>query len=155
MIKDSFTYLPPQGANASTSSETLSVTVSVDGQALASGSIPLDSKNFELPFDLSKLQPRKEAYTLDCQASISGQSFNTTGKLSYLPEPTSGSVTKMDLRTGGLLARSPKGEGDYVPVIPVGFYTQFQDYLTVSGTIDEIKRQGYVNLVSRDHPRSY
>ncbi|KAJ2921655.1 hypothetical protein H1R20_g15440, partial [Candolleomyces eurysporus] len=140
---------PPPDENGRTD---LSVTVSVDGQVLTSGAVPLESTRYELPLLLSKLQPRREAYTLQCSASLKdGQTFNATGKLTYLPEPSTvqiASASKMDLRTGAILAKGPNGEGEFQPIFPIGFYTQFDNYLTNLTVLSELKEQGF-NVV---HP---
>ena len=43
--------------------------------------------------------------------SVMPQSFSTSTALYVLPDPSSGSVTKMDLRTGALLAKPATGNG--------------------------------------------
>jgi hypothetical protein len=49
----------------------------------------------------------------------------------------------MDLRTGALLSRKPNGSGDYEPVFPIGFYTQFNYYLASNlSMLDELAREG-------------
>lgn len=138
----------------------LSITVRVDGQDIASGSIPEiptgddpdPTKNqvvkswYELPLDLSKLQPRKEHYTLECNARLpDGQEFKASGVLSYLPElPQAeiGSVTKMDGRSGALLVQRGEGDGRFEEVFPFGFYTQFDGYLTNLTVLSELKDEG-------------
>ncbi|KAG6836204.1 hypothetical protein H0H93_010316 [Arthromyces matolae] len=51
----------------------------------------------------------------------------------------------MDLRTGALLARPANGKGGpYTPVIPIGFYTQFDGYLARNLSISaELAAQGF------------
>ncbi|KAF8890734.1 hypothetical protein BD779DRAFT_1671264 [Infundibulicybe gibba] len=120
------TLADPAGAGS------LDVTVSVDGKVLTSGSVPLNSTKHPLPFSLASLQPRTAAFNLSCTAKFSSQTFHATGSLSYLVPPRSdfASVTKMDLRTGALLARPANGKGGpFAPVFPIGFYTQFDGYL--------------------------
>ncbi|KAF6750407.1 hypothetical protein DFP72DRAFT_1139683 [Ephemerocybe angulata] len=118
----------------------LTVSVLVDGAVLASeivNAVPSPDENgfagwdHKLSFDLSMLQPRKEPYELDCRGVMSdGQAFSAKSNLTYLPEPSSGSVTKMDLQTGALLVQEPAGQGQFKPIFPIGFYTQFDKYLT-------------------------
>ncbi|KAK7440953.1 hypothetical protein VKT23_016730 [Stygiomarasmius scandens] len=135
--------------NLPSSNTTLSVRVSINGnQTLATGSVPLNATKHALPFNLSSLQPRTEAYTLTCEASLpDGQTFNGTNLLTFLPAPPEdiGSVTKMDMRTGGLLARPANGSGgDYERVMPIGFYTQYGDYLSQDLSIpSKLKEQGF------------
>lgn len=143
--------------SGSSHSGELVVTVTVDGQNLAHGTVPLNASKVELPFSLSSLKPRKEPYDISCSATYSdasasssnndaaaNQKFTATASLSFLPNPTSGSVTKMDLRTGALLAKPADGKGgDYDTVFPIGFYTSFDGYLSTNlSVINELKDQG-------------
>lgn len=131
----------------------LQVTVKINGATIASGSVPLNSTKQALPFSLSSLAPTKSAYTMTCTATLSGQTFTATEKLTFLPNPPAGigSVTKMDQRTGALLARPANGSGGpFAPVFPIGFYTQFDNYLAKDLSISAtLAQQGYVekNLV--------
>ena len=106
----------------------LSVSVSVDGNVLTSGTVPLNATKHALSFSLPSLKPRVEAYIITCSATFSSQRYQATGSLTYLPDPppSIGSVTKMDLRTGAMLAKPADGKGgSYAPVFPIGFYTAF------------------------------
>ncbi|KAF8986820.1 hypothetical protein BDQ17DRAFT_1548363 [Cyathus striatus] len=130
-----------------TSPGSLIVTVAANGKEIASGSVPLNATKHALPFSLSALTPRTAAYDLTCSATFVSQTFKAAGSLTYLPaKPASiGSVTKMDLRTGALLARPANGKGGaYAPVFPIGFYTQFDSYLAQDLTIPAtLKSQGF------------
>ncbi|KAH7911269.1 hypothetical protein BJ138DRAFT_1113370 [Hygrophoropsis aurantiaca] len=130
----------------------LDVTVSLNGKTLATGIVPLNSSAYELPFSLENLTPQMMAYNLTCEASYSThaasaspQTYTTSAALSFLPNPTNSSVTKMDLRTGAILAKPATGEdGDYAPVFPIGFYTNFGGYLASNlSLINELKEQGF------------
>ena len=106
----------------------LSVSISVDGNRLTSGIVPLNATKHALLFSLSSLKPRVQAYTITCSATFYSQRYQATGSLTYLPDPppSIGSVTKMDLRTGAILAKPADGKGgSYAPVFPIGFYTTF------------------------------
>lgn len=124
----------------------LDVKVSLDGQTLAAGLVPLNATAYELPFSLEGITPQKAAYNLSCEATYvaASQSFSATTTLSVLPNPTNTSVTKMDLRSGALLAKPATGlGGTYEPVFPIGFYTIFDGYLATNlSVIDELKEQG-------------
>ncbi|KAG6889321.1 hypothetical protein C0992_005647 [Termitomyces sp. T32_za158] len=128
-------------------SNTLDVTVSVEGTTLARGTVALNSTKASLPFSLESLKPQTSPYNILCSAKFAGQTFEATGSLSYLPAPPSdiGSVTKMDLRTGALLARPANGKGGpFAPVLPIGFYTQFDSYLAQNLSISaELAAQGF------------
>ena len=126
----------------------LSVSVSVDGNRLTGGIVPLNATKHALSFSLSSLKPRVEAYTITCSATFHSQLYQATGSLTYLPDPppSIGSVTKMDLRTGAILAKPADGKGgSYAPVFPIGFYTSFDGYLTQDLNIPaQLKAQGQV-----------
>lgn len=124
----------------------LDVTVSLNGRTLTTGSVPLNATAYELPFSLQGITPRMAAYNLSCKATYAStaQTFSATTALSVLPNPTNSSVTKMDLRTGALLAKPATGlGGTYEPVFSIGFYTAFDNYLASNlSTINLLKEQG-------------
>ncbi|GJE89062.1 hypothetical protein PsYK624_051540 [Phanerochaete sordida] len=139
--------LPEHGSLGS-----VAVTVSVNGRPLAAGLVPLNATKFELPFTLVGLSPRTEVYDVTCAAEYSpgllskSQKFSSTAALSLLPDPPDGrSVTKMDLRTGALLAKPATGKGgSYETVFPIGFYTNFGGYLDSNLTLlNELAAQGF------------
>jgi hypothetical protein len=112
--------------------DSLFVSVTVNGKNLASGTVPLNTTKYPIPFSLSSLTPQAHVYNISCSATFasSSQTFQAFGSLSYLPDPPPdiGSVTKMDLRTGAVLARPADGKGGpFAPVFPIGFYTWFND----------------------------
>jgi len=125
------------------------VVVSIDGQTVAQGIVPLNTTKASLPLTLRSLNPQAGAYNLTCSLTYGDQTFTATSTLTYLPDPgaETGSVTKMDMRTGALLARPPSGEGPYQRVFPVGFYTNFGSYLSQNlSVIAELKDQGCVHI---------
>ncbi|PFH50013.1 hypothetical protein AMATHDRAFT_62037 [Amanita thiersii Skay4041] len=142
-----FSHISNAKAISITNTESLSVTVTVNGQVLTKGNVPLNSTKTELPFSLSLLQPRAQAYNITCTATYDSQTFVVNSLLTYLPELPSGigSVTKSDLRTGALLARPADGsDGPFAPVFPIGFYTQFDSYLAQNLSISaELADQGF------------
>lgn len=137
--------LPPHGAGSS-----LTVTISHNGRTLAEGRVPLNASKVELPFSLEGFRPQKDAFDLTCTATLTNpgtktQKFTASAALSFLPSPPPGrSVTKMDLRSGAILAKPANGkEGDYQAVFPIGFYTDFSDYLATNlSVINAIKAEG-------------
>ncbi|KAG1816719.1 uncharacterized protein BJ212DRAFT_1446825 [Suillus subaureus] len=95
-----------------------------------------------LSFSLDGITPQMTPYNLSCEAtylasnstsSSSPQTYSASAALSVLPNPTNSSVTKMDLRTGALLAKPATGlGGEYEPIFPIGFYTTFDGYLSTN-----------------------
>ena len=133
----------------------LSVTVWIDGKPLASGTVSLNG-SAAIPFSLSGLSPRPQPYSLRCSATLSSpnQKFmSTRTSLTYLPMPANnaGSITKFDLRTGGLLAKrlGAHTQDSYESIFPVGFFTQFQGYLEGNDQVlEELKSQGWGSQLS-------
>ncbi|TCD66256.1 hypothetical protein EIP91_001619 [Steccherinum ochraceum] len=129
----------------------LDVTISIAGKKVASGQVPVNATKVELPFSLSGLRPRMDAFNVSCTATYSAskgrsQKFSASTSLAFLPTPPDGrSVTKMDLRTGALLAKPANGaKGDYETVFPIGFYTNFGGYIASNlSLLDEIKADGF------------
>ncbi|KAG8215124.1 hypothetical protein J3R82DRAFT_8586 [Butyriboletus roseoflavus] len=125
----------------------LDVTVSLNRRTITSGLVPLNATAHELPFSLVGITPQKAAYNLSCEATYAAasQTFSAMTALSVLPNPTNGSVTKMDLRTGALLAKPATGlGGTYEAVFPIGFYTTYDPYLITNlSAINDLKEQGF------------
>lgn len=112
----------PISASAS-HSHSLFVTVSAGGHTLTSGLVPLNASGHELDFSLESLQPQKAPFEVTCSAVASdGRTYHSTTTLQRLPNPTTGGVTKMDLRTGAMLVKA--SNGDWETVFPIGFYTK-------------------------------
>ncbi|PIL25753.1 hypothetical protein GSI_11503 [Ganoderma sinense ZZ0214-1] len=127
------------------SASPLEVTVTIGGKTFATGSLAPNATT-TLSFSLKDLTPQAAPYDVECTAKYgSSSTYTAKSQLSYLPAPPAGrSVTKMDLRTGALLAKPANGKGgDYQTVFPFGFYTSF-DYLSSNlANIDAIASQGY------------
>ncbi|KAH9067984.1 hypothetical protein EDB83DRAFT_2506228 [Lactarius deliciosus] len=134
----------------------LFVNVSVDGMPLTSGTVSLNG-SAAIPFSLSAIMPRSVPYSLGCTATLSSSEQNFTStptNLVYLPSPPDsiGSITKLDQRTGGLLAKRAFTQDPYEPIFPVGFYTQFGGYLEGNdGVLEVLKRHGCINHIKRWH----
>lgn len=149
IIDTTATYTQVRGAKSialESAVESMFVSISIGRNVLAVDWVPVNATKFEIPFSLTKLIPRKEPYTVSCSATYHGdQKYTTATSLSYLPNPLSGSITKLDSRTGGLWTK-PFDTGhatDYTPVFPLGFYTSFDDYLARNLSIlDDLKARG-------------
>lgn len=124
------------------------VTVKTEGVGiLTGGRVTIGSSGQLLPIPLSLLlKPRLEPYNISCTATlINGQSYHTSTLLHYLPpNPTGGSVVKMDAKTRGLLVKANHASV-FTPIVPFGFYTSFSNYLATNlSVLDEIKANGHV-----------
>ncbi|TDL27058.1 hypothetical protein BD410DRAFT_819170 [Rickenella mellea] len=148
IVDTGLTHLKVEGAVPfyAKSNSTLAVSVTVNGCLLASGSVPVNATGLELPFSLSSLKPQKGPLTISCTA-ISEDDFNfkAISELKFMPDPTEGSVTKMDLRTGALMVQSNGGRGStWEPIFPIGFYTGFDNYLAANlSVINNLKARGF------------
>jgi hypothetical protein len=137
-----------QPLNTMSQDSELQVTVSLDGETLTTGNVYLNG-SAALPFSLSRISPRMAPYTLACTAvtlSSPKQTFTSIPtNLTYLPPPPEyiGSVTKRDLKTGGLLAKRAHIQEPYQLIFPVGFFTNFEGYLEDNDTsLEVLKSQG-------------
>jgi hypothetical protein len=131
----------------SSRSKNLDVTIKVGSKTVAFGEVPLNASKHELTFSLFSLSTQSTPFDVSCSATYEGKTYTDSTQLLFLPDPApgTGSVTKMDLRTGGLLAKPADGsEGPYETVFPIGFYTSFDGYLATNlSTINLLKEQGF------------
>lgn len=111
----------------SSNAKSLTVTAVLDGRTHSLGSVPLNSTGTEFEIPTSSLVARTDPYTVTCIATAAGQTYQSTTQILYLTPPTKGSVTKQDFRTGALLVKSGNS---WEPILPVGFYTIFGNYLS-------------------------
>ena len=145
-------YTPPAGSDDSAIVDPLAatpstLTLTVVGERLRKvyHNISLDYPA-ELPFSLCGLPARKQKYTIKCVLDIQDTSSETRAfeyktSVSFLPVPPSGSVTKLDQKTGALMTRS--SGGSFEPIFPIGFYINFGGYLARNlAILDELKAQG-------------
>ena len=126
--------------------EFLTVKISILGNVLAVSEVPVGAIKFEIPFSSTSLIPQNEPHTVFCSTTcVNYQEFVTNASLSYLPNPSCGSITKFDSRTGGLWTKLINGDTitDYTPLFPLGFFTSFGDYLSKNLSIlDDLKARG-------------
>lgn len=113
----------------------VSVTATVNGGTvrLAAATMALNSTGKTIPFDPSILPASTTPWDVTCTATLGSDTYTTTTKISKLPLPSGGGgVTKQDYLTGALLvpADPTKLAGTYNPILPFGFYTGFDDYLS-------------------------
>lgn len=111
----------------SSNAKSLTVTAVLDGKSHSLGLVPLNSTGTEFELPTGSLVARADPYTVTCTAKAAGQTYQSTTQILYLTPPTKGSVTKQDFRTGALLVKSGNS---WEPILPVGFYTIFGNYLS-------------------------
>ena len=143
--------LPLTMPGSSSPNPQLNVTVWINGVEQTSGTVPLNGSAV-IPFSLSGLSPSTEPYSLLCSATLPSpqqKDFTTftsiPATLSYLPSPPNNicSITKIDQRTGGLLVKPAGSQGPYESLFPVGFFGQFDGYLSGNeNALQELQSQG-------------
>ncbi|KAI5857442.1 hypothetical protein GGS23DRAFT_600777 [Durotheca rogersii] len=105
---------------------TISLT-SEDGDAnapLVESSIPIDTTGAVFDFSLEGLEPRTSPYTVVFSGRAgNGYNYTATSELRFLPEIAPGhSATKIDNLNGGILFRNEQTGGEFVPLLPYGYY---------------------------------
>jgi hypothetical protein len=116
--------------------------------------VALNSTNNLFDFSLAHLgPPRLEPYTVVLNGvTLDGlQTFSATTSIFYLPEKPSGSVTKVDNLTGGLLFRGAGTNGGFESVLPYGFYGDYGGYFSINNSnVQTYYNQGFnvIHLVT-------
>ncbi|KAF7974500.1 hypothetical protein HWV62_12064 [Athelia sp. TMB] len=149
-------------AGWSISTESLAVTISVDGRTLAQGSVPLNASGYALPFPLSGLQPQMEAHNVSCAGSYTPSAAappHSSAALRALQPPalpawadlfaffaprSPPATPKPSAHTRRWHRPADGSAGPYAPVFALGFYTAFDGYLAANlSVLDELKAQGF------------
>jgi len=107
---------------------------------------------FSFPLDLLG-NSRMEPFSIILSAvSLDGlQKFSEKTEIFYLPEKSTGSVTKIDNLNGGLLFRGAGTNNDFQSVLPYGFYGDYSGYFEVNNSnVQTYYDQGFnvVHLVT-------
>ena len=107
-------------AVSATTGETGSVTVEVNGNAVAASSIRVGSSGTIIPLDLTALKASSESYDLQCTVQIGEETFRSKSELWYLPQnPHGGSTVKIDRLSGALMTQREWG---WEKIVPFGWY---------------------------------
>ncbi|KAI8944346.1 hypothetical protein F4801DRAFT_223800 [Xylaria longipes] len=95
-----------------------------DDAPLVESQVAVNATGAEFAFDLGKLEPRMTPYEVVLfGASVHGdRNYTTTSELLYLPDNPDGSATKIDHLNGGLLFKNAATGGEFVPLLPYGYY---------------------------------
>ncbi|KKY20917.1 putative glycoside hydrolase subgroup catalytic core [Phaeomoniella chlamydospora] len=105
----------------------LEVTISLSGNkstTLATSRVRLNTTGNEIPFSLTDIKPRMSPYSITLTVSSPGdkQVYTSTTQLSYLPNPVSGSVTKIDNLYQGLSVAKASDLTQWIQLFPYGWY---------------------------------
>ncbi|KAI9746680.1 MAG: hypothetical protein M1818_000394 [Claussenomyces sp. TS43310] len=116
--------------------EILHVKVSIpeSNHVLVSNFVTVNSTRNVFDFDLSPLVPQMEGYnvTLSLTSVEGNKEYTAMTQLFYLPDKTSGSVTKINNLYGGMLFKNAKTNNEFIPLLPFGFYADYSGWLNVS-----------------------
>lgn len=116
--------------------------------------VALNSKDNIFDFPLALLgKPQLEPYIISLTGiTLDGiQKFSATTEIYYLPEKSTGSVTKIDNLNGGLLFRGAGTQGSFQPLLPFGFYGDYGGYFALNtSNVQTYYDQGFnvINLVT-------
>ncbi|GAM33624.1 hypothetical protein TCE0_011f00663 [Talaromyces pinophilus] len=121
-------------------------------QVLVTNNVTINSTDNLFNFDIGNLlTPQCDAYDIVLYGASSdgNQTFTATTQLFYLPDKSTGSVTKIDNLNGNLLYKNNATNDTFVPFFAFGFYTSYGGYLETS--LENV--QAYYNLgYSAIHP---
>ncbi|PMD30113.1 hypothetical protein L207DRAFT_641957 [Hyaloscypha variabilis F] len=121
---------------------------------LVVNSVQVNSTDNLFDFPLHLLgSPQLEPYSITLSGvSLDGlQKFSATTEIFYLPEKSTGSVTKIDNLNGGLLFRGAGTNNEFQSVLPYGFYGDYSGYFEVNNSnVQAYYDQGFnvVHLVT-------
>lgn len=110
---------------------TIEIRIDAENCTLVEGFVSTNSSSNVFDFDLQQLTPRISSYKITLYGTFEGSkwTYTATTDLYYLPEKTTGSVTKVDNLNGGLLFRNNATGAAFTPIFPFGFYTDYGGYL--------------------------
>lgn len=118
--------------------EVLRCTISVDGlnHVLVTEALTVGTTDnvFSFDFDARVLKPQTDAYdiTLTLTSFDGRQKYTAKTQLFYLPDKTTGSVTKINNLYGGMLFKNAKTNNEFVPLLPFGFYADYSGWENVN-----------------------
>ena len=100
------------------------MTVSLNGQTLATGSIAPGTMGNLMPLSFDSISPQADWYNLTCTASAGNQTYTATSSLSYrVTSPYGGCGSKVDRLSGATMVRNATaGELEWRKIIPIGFF---------------------------------
>ncbi|KAK0739588.1 hypothetical protein B0T21DRAFT_285959 [Apiosordaria backusii] len=119
---------------------------------LVQATVPVNTTGNLFQFNLSRLgPPRLDPYPVVLYgAPESGQpSWTATANISYLPDKTNGSVTRIDNLKGGLWVKNAASNNTFAPYLPYGFYASHDNFLRENDTklIDYYQGLGLTGMV--------
>ena len=117
-----------------------------NNDVLVSNNVSVDTQGNLFKFNFTSVKPQLEPYKVVLFGATESGAPNVTAssEFYYLPEKTSGSVTKLDNLHGGMLFRNKATNGKFEPLLPYGFYAGCDNFLCDKDNMKKIK--GYTDL---------
>lgn len=109
------------------------IAVETSDIVLVANSVAINSTDNLFDFDFHRLQPRMDAYDIVLYGVTPGgdRVYSARTQLFYLPDKTTGSVTKIDNLNGGMLFKNNATGKQFEPLLPFGFYADYSGYLAL------------------------
>ncbi|KAK1833306.1 hypothetical protein QBC39DRAFT_401719 [Podospora conica] len=117
---------------------------------LVESTIPVNTTRTILPFDLALLAPSLAPIELVLYgAPESGNpTWTATATLLYLPDKTTGSITRIDHLTGGLHHRNTASNHTFRPILPYGFFASYDGFLALPNATSLLDAYAALGLTS-------
>lgn len=115
--------------------------------SLVESSIPVNQTGAVFDFDLSCFEPRAAPYevVLSGTSQFGDQNYTAKSEFRYLPDiAPEGSATKIDNLKGGLLFKNAQTGGEFVPLLPYGYYGLY------NGSNNTAESEEFVSQYSSD-----
>ncbi|XXH00901.1 hypothetical protein Hte_007252 [Hypoxylon texense] len=115
--------------------------------SLVESSIPVNETGAVFDFDLSCFEPRAAPYevVLSGTSLFGDQSYTAKSEFRLLPDiAPEGSATKIDNLKGGLLFKNAQTGGEFVPLLPYGYYGLY------NGSNNTAESEEFVSQYSSD-----
>ncbi|TPX09846.1 uncharacterized protein E0L32_008868 [Thyridium curvatum] len=113
-----------------------SIKIASTGEKLVESHVDVGKTGALFSFDLASLKPQLEAHEVTFEGSLQGHArgYTATTELFYLPDKSSGSVTKLDNLNGGMLFRNGASGNKFRPLLPYGYYASYDGFLGKNDT---------------------
>lgn len=112
-----------------------------NNDVLISNNITVGTTDRVLKFTLAGLEPSFDPYdvVLFGATADGAPEVTATSELFFLPAKEGGSVTRLDNLNGGLWHRNAASGGEFVPVMPYGFYASCDHFLCEDNAIEAVQ----------------
>lgn len=112
-----------------------------NNDVIISNNITVGTTDKVLNFTLADFEPSFDPYevVLFGATENGAPTVSATSELFFLPKKEGGSVTRLDNLNGGLWHRNAASGGEFVPVMPYGFYASCDHFLCEDDAIEAVQ----------------